>query len=670
MESSVLKWKNVNFVAGTGKKEKHILRDVSGRVSWGHTLAIMGPSGAGKSTLIRALTLDAHYGRLSGSITLNGVPLTESIFKKHCYVVEQYDNHWPLLTCRETLMFAAKAFEVSDRSAMPEIVDDIIRKMGLDVCADVKCATLSGGQKRRLSIGMALLKQPTVLFLDEPTTGLDAASAENIMKEIVRVAKDERLIIVCTIHTPSTKVYNGFDQVMVMSRGREVYAGDAKDALPYFDSIGFSCPEDTNPAEFMLDLANSDFSDEAAVEHLLDTWEEQKPGSGNSSHHGRKGFDEEEDTQVGVAAGVKTSFITEMGIMMHRQVLLIARDPVLYIGRCAAGLIFNCFFAFVYWKARGYEQEQLLNKLWINIWFCAVVTNLAVVAVYALNAEFKSVLREAKNGMIRGTSYVIAKNILTIPFILLLSICCLGIPAFVIIDVPGEAAQLYFFLFAALMFVFESAAEFFSVMFEDPIMGMLQCINFWFAAFLFGGFVIPLEDLYYPWAIFYHIMPFSYFVRSAIYETIVPTTFETCEPGTPSAVCLQEETPGAGVPGDEIIVAFERVMPIADSEDNTIRDIFILIAIGMVYKVMYTALVIMRTRQVAQIHADVQLSNPHSKSTTSNTSKTTARTSNNNGNNNSMSRSTGSQDNTGSSTNRSRQWFEPSGDYVSTEFEV
>lgn len=243
----------------------------------------------------------------------------------------------------------------------------------------------------------------------------------------------------------------------------------------------------------------------------------------------------------------------------------------------------------------------------------------AVVAVYALNTEFKSVVREAKNGMIRGTSYVLAKNLLTIPFIMLLSVCCIGIPAFVIMDVPAEAAKLYFFLFAALMFVFESAAEFFSILFEDPIMGMLQCINFWFASFLFGGFVIPLDDLYYPWSIFYHIMPFSYFVRSAIFETITPATFETCVEGTASAVCLQEETPGAGVPGTDIVAAFERVMPIADSSDNTVRDILILLAIGMVYKILYTVGVVYKTRQVTKVHDsyayDIRSSNKSSNTT-------------------------------------------------------
>lgn len=68
---------------------------------------------------------------------------------------------------------------------------------------------------------------------------------------------DERLIIVCTIHQPSTKVYNGFDEVMILSKGREAFTGDVHDAIPYFNDIGSPCPANTNPAEFFLDLVNS-----------------------------------------------------------------------------------------------------------------------------------------------------------------------------------------------------------------------------------------------------------------------------------------------------------------------------------------------------------------------------------------------------------------------------
>jgi ABC-type multidrug transport system ATPase subunit len=198
--------------------------------------------------LINALTLDAFFGRPVGSVTLNGVPLTDKIFKQHCYVVVQEDKHWPYLTCRETLRYAAELYDIAAASDVDAVVDEIITKMGLDVCRDTKNARLSGGQRRRLSIGVALLKQPTLLFLDEPTTGLDAAAADNIMREIVNVAKNENLIIVCTIHQPSTKVYNGFDEVMIMSKGREAYTGPVTDASDYFGSIGYPLPLQMNPA--------------------------------------------------------------------------------------------------------------------------------------------------------------------------------------------------------------------------------------------------------------------------------------------------------------------------------------------------------------------------------------------------------------------------------------
>jgi ABC-type multidrug transport system ATPase subunit len=260
--------------------------------------------------LISALTLAAFYGKQYGSVTLNGVPITDKIFKEHCYVVVQHDKHWPYLTCRETLKYAAELYDVASKDDIDGVVDEIINKMGLNVCSDTRNARLSGGQRRRLSIGMALLKQPTLLFLDEPTSGLDAASASSVMQEIVRVAKEEHIIILCTIHQPSTKVYNAFDQVMIMSKGREAFTGDVTDSIPYFESIGYPCPPATNPAEFFLDLVNSDFSDVAAVEDMLKTWEEKKPDAG-SSHH-KKGFEEDEEEQTGVTHNQGAGISKEM----------------------------------------------------------------------------------------------------------------------------------------------------------------------------------------------------------------------------------------------------------------------------------------------------------------------------------------------------------------------
>lgn len=134
-------------------------------------LTILGPSGAGKTALINALTLEAVYGTCSGSITLNGVRLTGKLFKQHAYVVKQRDKNWPNLSCREILTYTARLYDVDTQNTVEELVKDVIAKMGLTGCANKRCYSLSAGESRRLLIATALLKNPSLLFLDKPTAG-------------------------------------------------------------------------------------------------------------------------------------------------------------------------------------------------------------------------------------------------------------------------------------------------------------------------------------------------------------------------------------------------------------------------------------------------------------------------------------------------------------------
>ena len=118
---------------------------------------------------------------------------------------------------------------------------------------------------------------------------------------------------------------------------------------------------------------------------------------------------------------------------------------------------------------------------------------------------------------------------------------------------------------------------------------------------LFGGLFIPSQDMHFPFALFYHLMPYSYSVRSTTYETFAHGVFKTCELGSFSAICIQEESEGSGVPGVPVLEAFQNVMPDIESEDSTIRDILILIGMGAFYKALFTVLVTIKTLRVAHI---------------------------------------------------------------------
>jgi hypothetical protein len=213
------------------------------------------------------------------------------------------------------------------------------------------------------------VKETNGTFLDEPTSGLDAAAASNIMQEITRVAKEENLIVVCTIHQPSTKVYHGFDKVMILSRGREAFTGTAiPDATDYFARIGYPLPAETNPAEHFLDLVNSDFLGSKEVDNILDTWQQQK-----QEQECQEVVDDEDDVLFARENHPPIApYLQELSLMFRRHFRLVARDPILYLGRCAVFFAMGTIFSLVYWNARELDLDQVYSKLWVQLWFSAV----------------------------------------------------------------------------------------------------------------------------------------------------------------------------------------------------------------------------------------------------------------------------------------------------------
>ncbi|KAL8901093.1 MAG: hypothetical protein Q9207_005380, partial [Kuettlingeria erythrocarpa] len=247
----------------TTQTQKTILRDVSANMPSGSLTAILGGSGSGKTTMLHALSHRIGGGRLQiqGNILYNGDPHMTKI--RNAYVM-QNDVLVPTLTVRETLQYAAELRLPPPTTAAQrrQVVEDVILELGLKECADTRIGNdvhkgCSGGEKRRTSLGVQMLANPSVLFLDEVTTGLDAASAFQLIKTLKLLANKGRTIIV-TIHQPRSEIWGLFDGLVLLSGGAAVYSGAVKDCLPYFDKLGYPLPAFVNPAEFLVDLAAID----------------------------------------------------------------------------------------------------------------------------------------------------------------------------------------------------------------------------------------------------------------------------------------------------------------------------------------------------------------------------------------------------------------------------
>ncbi|CAL8995433.1 unnamed protein product [Prunus brigantina] len=250
----------------TSSREKSILSGITGTVCPGEILAMLGPSGSGKTTLLTALGGRLNHQNnckfMSGKITYNGQPFCGSI-KRRTGFVAQDDVLYPHLTVTETLGFTAllRLPRSLSREEKVQHVEHVISELGLSGCRSSMIGGplfrgISGGEKKRVSIGQEMLINPSLLLLDEPTSGLDSTTAQRILTILKRLASGGRTLVT-TIHQPSSRIYHMFDKLVLLSEGSPIYYGPASAALDYFSSIGFSTSlPSLNPADLLLDLAN------------------------------------------------------------------------------------------------------------------------------------------------------------------------------------------------------------------------------------------------------------------------------------------------------------------------------------------------------------------------------------------------------------------------------
>uniref|UniRef100_A0A1J3CRQ5 ABC transporter G family member 22 n=1 Tax=Noccaea caerulescens TaxID=107243 RepID=A0A1J3CRQ5_NOCCA len=259
----------------TSSVDKEILNGISGSVSPGEVLALMGPSGSGKTTLLSLLGGRLSQSSTGGCVTYNDKPYSKYLKSKIGFVTQD-DVLFPHLTVKETLTYAARLRlpKTLTREQKEQRALDVIHELGLERCQDTMIGGafvrgVSGGERKRVSIGNEIIINPSLLLLDEPTSGLDSTTALRTIQMLLDIAEAGKTVIT-TIHQPSSRLFHRFDKLILLGRGNLLYFGKSSEALDYFSSIGCSPLIAMNPAEFLLDLANGNINDISVPSELED----------------------------------------------------------------------------------------------------------------------------------------------------------------------------------------------------------------------------------------------------------------------------------------------------------------------------------------------------------------------------------------------------------------
>ncbi|UJR27353.1 hypothetical protein I4U23_008645 [Adineta vaga] len=410
---------------GPPPTSKRLLHNVSGAITGG-LWAVMGPSGSGKSTLLNTLACRLDVNTVvEGEMRLNGAPYDNAELKRVSGYVMQDDLLNGYLTVEETLMYTAelrlpRTFTDKERR---DRVDDVLNDLGLtharhDIIGSQLRQGISGSERKRLCVCMQLLNRPQLLFLDEPTTGLDSVTALDLLYTLNELAhgksQDKAVTIVCSIHQPQTKIFNLFDSIVLLKAGHIIYQGSRKQSTEVFRAAGHPCPLFTNPAD-----------------HLLDVITPPKHGSSNSEEpqltlEQQAAVDEaivkaqpplDIDLTLGVDKRIGQMSNITMNPPWHKQVRILFRRSLREQFRKVNIIVTSIIQTFIMailigtvFLRIGTTQTSIVRRESV-IFFCAINQGVfgALTVINSFPVERTLTLRERASGTYFASAYFIAK---------------------------------------------------------------------------------------------------------------------------------------------------------------------------------------------------------------------------------------------------------------------
>lgn len=468
-----LTWEDVSYTVSGGDEggSRTLVRHVFGYVQSGEMLAVLGPSGAGKTTLLDILAQRKVKGKgdITGRILLNGEPVDPAAFRLCSGYVQQEDIMHSYVTVEEVVRFSAtlRASPTFSEEALESRVSQVLRQLGIyhvrhSCIGSALVRGISGGQRKRCAVAAEMVTLPSLLFLDEPTTGLDTFTALHLLT-LLRSLSRSGVAVVFSIHQPRSRIYEVFDRVLLLNGiGEEAYFGPADDAVRFLAEIGLSSSYSNNPADYLIDAVSvflvereewrsEEAQQSAAVEATtngnqgclsspsVDTEERWEQLPSVAPTQGRdiaaafaslrladvmRQIDElQRSSRAATAALTATesqvrayhrSWATQVRCIAMRCLRNRRRDPVATYVSVTSAIVFAFLTGTIYYQV-GNSQDSIRSRMGVLFFILMISTFSSLGSLEMFLTDRAIYAREHRNGMYSTSAYYIGKFIQDAP---------------------------------------------------------------------------------------------------------------------------------------------------------------------------------------------------------------------------------------------------------------
>lgn len=511
---------------------KLILNDISAQFVAGTSTAILGSSGSGKTTLMNYLASRMQDSALksNGELYINGtrVPSIKPIKQRTGYVT-QFDVVYSDLSPKDHFYYTAKLSGIQDPIAKS---DSIIKKLGLQNCQDTRVGNdikrgVSGGERKRTSIGIEMITDPSLMFLDEPTTGLDSKSALNVASLLRNLADNGRTII-ATIHSPSAEILTTFHKVICLCKGQIIYDGPPEGIINHFSSIGFPAPPMTNPADHLMNIIHEDdirikvmtqgehLSDEVVAERFKDRLElfvatrKKNTPPIQIVQDQPVPFSQVTERDLGISAFA--NFFT----VLFRCLLIYGRNPQSFRTKMVQTIGFCVYTIILYNKMTSYEDNTLqaiLDKLGMIFTLTSIQAFAGVFSnMYTFLPSLGIFRRESQNKLYGPITYYCTHAFFELPIHFILTNVYLLI-IYWIIDIRKDTFMTYLkfvIVFFCIRFAAAGLGDLLSL-----VLKRIEVINQSFSVlvvplFLVSGFMANIKSIVIYMIVYSYLSPFRF----------------------------------------------------------------------------------------------------------------------------------------------------------------